>query len=299
MCHDNQAMALDIHLTALDSAPLPSATVMLLRDAPAGLEVLMMRRHGDSTELGGVYVFPGGKLDTLDLGAAAEGLDRPPAQLQAELAEPDTPTDTAVGLYLAALRETVEECGLLPGVPLSDAALFAMRQRLAAGESLAACLQQMALRAPTASLLPWSRWITPRLASVARRRFDTRFFVARALDNQQARHDDHEATEAVWLTPREALGRFWDGGIDLAPPQIMCLVELAQLPDVDQVLATARRRGPPLVQPEPHDQDGVRVICYPGDARHSVRQPVWVGPTRLVQRNGRFEPEGGLAALLP
>ena len=29
------------------------------------------------------------------------------------------------------------------------------------------------------------------------------------------------------------------------------LVELAQLPDVDQVLATARRRGPPLVQPEP------------------------------------------------
>ena len=68
-------MALDIHLTALDGAPLPSATVMLLRDAPAGLEVLMMRRHGDSAELGGVYVFPGGKLDPADLGAPAQHLD--------------------------------------------------------------------------------------------------------------------------------------------------------------------------------------------------------------------------------
>ena len=34
----------------------------------------MMRRHSDSAELGGVYVFPGGKLDPLDLGAVAAHL---------------------------------------------------------------------------------------------------------------------------------------------------------------------------------------------------------------------------------
>jgi hypothetical protein len=137
------------------------------------------------------------------------------------------------------------------------------------------------------------------LASVSRRRFDTRFFVARAEPGQQAQHDDHEATEAVWLAPREALLRFWDGAIDLAPPQIMCLVELARQADVASTLRLARARGPALVLPEPYDDEGARVLCYPGDPRHSVREAVWSGPTRLVHRNGRFEPVGGLAALLP
>ena len=292
-------MALDIHLTALDGAPLPSATVMLLRDAPVGLEVLMMRRHGDSAELGGVHVFPGGKLDPADLGAPAQHLDRDGEQLRAELAEPETPVDTAVGLYLAALRETLEECGVLPGAQVDAAGLAAMRHSLAEGRSLMDALTAQGQRAPTASLVPWSRWITPRLASVTRKRFDTRFFVARAPADQEAQHDDHEATEAVWLTPREALQRYWDGAIDLAPPQIMSLSQLARHTQVDGLLEAARRAGPTLVQPEPHDHEGVRVICYPGDERHSVREPVWDGPTRLLHRNGRFEPEGGLATLLP
>jgi hypothetical protein len=37
---------------------------------------------------------------------------------------------------------------------------------------------------------------------------------------------------------------------------------------------------------------------YPGDPGHSVTRPLWTGPTRLIFKNNRFEPEGGLAALL-
>lgn len=295
-------MAMELHYTALDSAPVPSATVMLLRDAldsSDGLQVLLMRRHGDSAVLGGVYVFPGGKLDPLDLGSVARHLDRDPQQLRTELAEPELPADTAVGLYLAALRETVEECGLLPGVALDPAAMIDLRRQLAAGASLVAILGALGLRAPTSSLVPWSRWITPRLASVTRKRFDTRFFVARAPADQDALHDNHEATEAVWHTPREALLRYWDGQIELAPPQIMSLSQLARFATVDAVLSAARAVAPALIEPEPHDHEGVRVICYPGDERHSQRQPLWDGPTRLVHRNGRFEPLGGLAELLP
>lgn len=292
-------MAMEIHYTALDGAPVPSATVMLLRDAPAGPQVLLMRRHGDSAVLGGVHVFPGGKLDPLDLGSVARHLDRDARQLRAELAEPELPVDTAVGLYLAALRETLEECGLLPGVALDPQTMIALRRQLAAGASLVTILAALGLRAPTASLVPWSRWITPRLASVTRKRFDTRFFVARAPAGQDALHDNHEATEAVWLTPREALLRYWDGQIELAPPQIMSLCQLARHATVDSVLRAAAAGAPALIEPEPHDHEGVRVICYPGDERHSQRQPVWQGPTRLVHRNGRFEPPGGLAELLP
>ena len=51
------------------------------------------------------------------------------------------------------------------------------------------------------------------------------------------------------------------------------------------------------ILPESHDADGRRVICYPGDPRHSVSTRALPGPTRLVWRNQRFEPEGGLEAL--
>ena len=78
----------------------------------------------------------------------------------------------------------------------------------------------------------------------------------------------------------------------------MSLAELARLQNVQQALALARSRPPALIEPEPFDENGCRVICYPGDPRHSRRQPVWAGPTRLTHRNRRFEPEGGLDALL-
>lgn len=255
-------MAIEINNEVVHTPPLPSATVMLLRDAPAGLQVLLMRRHAASGVLGGVHVFPGGKLDPDDLAHPSPDV---PAALLTALAEPALDVATAAALYLAAVRETWEECGL---------------------------------RLDVASLWPWSRWITPRQPSVTNKRFDTRFFVAAAPAGQDARHDDHEATEVVWTTPREGLQRYWAGEIDLAPPQIMSLAELARLQNVQQALALARSRPPGLIEPEPFDENGCRVICYPGDPRHSRRQPVWTGPTRLTHRNRRFEPEGGLDALL-
>ena len=38
----------------------------MLRDAPGGLEVFLIKRHGLSDVLGGAFVFPGGKLDDED-----------------------------------------------------------------------------------------------------------------------------------------------------------------------------------------------------------------------------------------
>ena len=116
--------------------------------------------------------------------------------------------------------------------------------------------------------------------------------------DQQARHDNHEATEALWLRPREGLSRYWDGAIDLAPPQIMTLMELARFARAADALAYAAARAVPVIEPEPFDEDGTRTICYPGDERHSLRTPAWVGPSRLSYRNRRFEPRGGLADLL-
>ena len=178
MCHDNQAMALDIHLTALDSAPLPSATVMLLRDAPAGLEVLMMRRHGNSGVLGGAYVFPGGKVDAADTAPdMLARLDRSPGELHARLGEPDLTPEQAAAFFVAAAREAAEESGLLllqrgdTEIALHSADACT---RLRAGESLAALLAAHGARLDTDALAPWSRWITPRRPPSKRRSTTTK-----------------------------------------------------------------------------------------------------------------------------
>ena len=292
-------MAIPINAETVHTPPVPAATVMVLRDGPTGPQVLMVRRHGNSGVLGGVHVFPGGKLDAADRQVDPAALDRPAAHCLRGLGEPGLDPDTAVGLHAAALRETFEECGLLLGLAVQPGALRSLREHTAGGLGFAAALRRLGLPLAVSSLLPWSRWVTPRVPSVTNKRFDTRFFVAVAPPEQTAQHCAFEATEAVWLTPRGALERFWAGEIDLAPPQIMSLCQLGRHANVAQVLATARSRPPALIEPEPFDdEDGVRVICYPGDPRHSVAQRAWPGPTRLAYRNQRFEADGGLAALL-
>ncbi len=291
-------MALQIRSDVIHTPPLASATVMVVRDGPQGLEVLMVRRHAHSGVLGGAHVFPGGKLDAADTRVDPDALDQPAAACVQALAEPALDPATALGLHVAAVRETFEECGLLLGSQASPAHVLQVRQHLRDGIGFVAALQRAGLSLPVSSLVPWSRWVTPRVASVTSKRFDTRFFVAAAPLGQQAEHCTVETTEAVWLSPRSALERCWAGEIELAPPQIMTLGHFHRLGSVARVMALARSRSPGLVEPQPFDASGCRVICYPGDPRHPVREPIWPGPTRLTFREQRFDADGGLAALL-
>ncbi|WP_024815786.1 NUDIX hydrolase [Acidovorax sp. JHL-3] len=285
----------------LPETPRAAATVVLLRDSTAGPEVLLLRRNAQASNMAGVYVFPGGKLDADDATLDADThLDQPHATLHANLNEPDTHSATAAGLYVAALREALEECGLLLAEPLGGTtAVNATRARamLREGQPFAQVLGALQLRLQTRQLAPWSRWVTPLAPTMGTRRFDTRFFVAQAPADQTALHDNEETTDSVWLAPRAALEQYRDGRIDLAPPQIMSLAHLARHASVASVLDAARRQPPPLILPEPFDHDGVRVLCYPGDAMHPVRERALPGPTRLHYHARRFTPEDGFEAL--
>lgn len=287
---------MELNTEIITTPPRDAATVIMLRDAPAGLEVFLLKRHDNSDVLGGAYVFPGGKVDQADAGTAAH-LDQSPETLHATLGEPGIDASTAASFYVAVLREAFEESGVLFAQDLSGERLAQASARLHDGMAFDAMLAALSLRLDTQGVLPWSRWITPHRPSVTNKRFDTRFFVAAVPPQQTARHDNHEATESVWLSPRAALVQYWDGQIMLAPPQIMSLSHLARHTSVTDVLAEARRRLPPVIQPEPFEQDGTRVVCYPGDERHPVRERALPGPTRLYFRNKRFEPFEGFDAL--
>src|SRR5215831_10528725 len=56
--------AVPAHMPVL--VPKPAATIMLVRDAAHGMEVLMLQRNFDSAFVPGVHVFPGGTLDEED-----------------------------------------------------------------------------------------------------------------------------------------------------------------------------------------------------------------------------------------
>ena len=76
-----------------------AATVILVRDADRGLETLMLRRSS-KVAFGGMWVFPGGKVDPAD----RAGLE---------------PADELEAARRAAVREAVEEAGLgVPGASL-------------------------------------------------------------------------------------------------------------------------------------------------------------------------------------
>lgn len=288
---------MELNRTLIETPPRDAATVVMLRDAPSGLEVFLLKRHGLSDVLGGAYVFPGGKIDAADA-ALIPQLDQPLAALHGALGEPDTAAELAASCYVAALREAFEESGVLYAHGASADQVAQATALLREGHGFAEVLTRLGLRLDTRSVLPWSRWVTPKMASVSSKRFDTRFFVAAVPAVQTARHDDHEATESVWVAPRAALEQYRDQLIELAPPQIMSLAHLARHSNVASVLAEARSKRPALVQPEPYDdENGVRVLCYPGDPRHTVRERALPGPTRLRYSSKRFQPEAGFEAL--
>ena len=283
--------------------PRAAATVLLLRDTAQGLEVLLQRRNSQMQNMAGMYVFPGGKLDAQDSAAPSLALlDRQAPALHADLGEPTLSPAMAAGLHIAALREALEECGLLracgEAAKASSTAAAQARALLRQGLSFDRALAQLGLRLATAQVAPWSRWITPVVPAMATKRFDTRFFVAQAPAGQTAVHDNQEAMDSLWLAPRRALEQYRDGAIDMAPPQVMTLMQLARYTQSSAVLAAARSQLPRTIQPETFVQDGARMICYPGDTRHPVSAPVWAGPTRLRWQEGRFLPEEGFAALL-
>lgn len=82
---------------------IPAATVIVLRDGPGGVETLMLRRDGKLSFAGGMWVFPGGRID--------EGDHESPGS------ERVGPTQNAMSVrelasVRAARRETLEETGL-------------------------------------------------------------------------------------------------------------------------------------------------------------------------------------------
>jgi len=139
----------------------PAATILLVRQGPAGPEVLMGQRGAGAAFMPSKYVFPGGAVDAADADVAlARPLPDPGALLGGEPG-PDT-------LAAAAIRELWEETGLALGIPGAWPGVVPEGWQGFAARGL---------RPSAAGLRFVFRAITPPGRT---RRFDARFFLADA-----------------------------------------------------------------------------------------------------------------------
>ncbi|MGQ0466813.1 MAG: NUDIX hydrolase [Sporichthyaceae bacterium] len=220
-----------------------AATVALLRDTAAGIEVYTLRRQQKMAFAPGMYVFPGGSVDERDAHRSVAWVG-PPAEFWA--AAFAVPEDLARALVCAAVRETFEEAGVLLAGPdahsvvadTSGAEWEADRRALIDQElSFAEFLDKRALCLRADLLTPWAHWITPRAEP---RRFDTRFFVAAMPAGQRTREFGEEADQVEWIRPADAIERWRARDLAMMPPTLITIAELAEFPDAAAALAEVR-----------------------------------------------------------
>jgi 8-oxo-dGTP pyrophosphatase MutT (NUDIX family) len=269
------------------ATPRDAATVILLRDVDGGgFETFMVRRHIKSGFMGGATVFPGGKLDPDDSSdAILEHIAGRTAREAADaLNEPDDER-RALGLYVAAVRETFEEAGVLLADIASGTDLDGARKSLEGGADFSHVIGQLGATLQLDRMHPWARWVTPR---VEPRRFDARFFIAICPSDQEPLRDQRETTDSDWLTPTIALSRAEAGDIQLPPPTLRNLELLAKLESTDAVVEMARAGRPQQVEPVFFDWDGRWALALPGDPEHPITESIVAGGSRFVLEDMRW-----------
>jgi len=261
-------------VTVPELTPRDAATVMLVRDADAGMEVFMLRRNLNSDFVGGAYVFPGGAVDEADRHADLEAVCAGRSDDQASnLLGVDS---GGLAFWVAAIRECFEEAGVLLAtredggvISLADpevAERFTLhRKAVDSGElRLIELCRRERLTLAVDQIHYFSHWITPLGAP---RRYDTRFFVTAAPPEQIPLHDDRETIANLWVRPTEALERHHAGQFDLIFPTIKSLETIDQFESSAELLAAAAAiEHVPTILPRisPDTGHGVRILL-PGD----------------------------------
>ncbi len=245
----------------------PAATVLLLRDTPAGLKVLMTRRSLTASFAPGAFVFPGGGIDEAD--AQYSDCKRVRASQSARQV-----TDAS-----AAIRETFEELGVLlarrPDGSACDATDVA---RLNRHDAFWPQLSQLSLAASVDQVFWLAQWVTDRDLP---RRFDVPFLVAPMPAGQEAVADETEQFEPVWVRPADALARHEAGQFFIIFPTIRTLQRLLPFATVAEVLAACASEQPLWVSCP-------RAGLLKGqDARYMEHEPPY-GELQLVNPDGQI-----------
>lgn len=259
--------AIEIGPDRVTPTPRLAAGVILARDTTAGPQVLLVRRRSDVGFAASAYVFPGGTLDEEDSDPAWAELLVPPAP-EALAAAADEEGPTELTFVVAALRELFEETGVLlvAGREPDPEALAAWRDDLVASRCrFLDIVERAGLKLAADRLVLCARWITPEAFA---RRYDARFFLARAPTGVDVTAERGELVEHLWIAPGVALRRYFDYRFRLLFPTAKTLGWLER---GDRVEDWRRRFLGGAIQPicpRVRRFDGEFKLVMPGEPRY-------------------------------
>ena len=259
-------------MTTVPVTPRPAATLILLRErvdrvAP---EILMVERSAAMAFAAGAAVFPGGGVDAADMAFA---------KVMAEDGAHDLAPDDAAA-RIAAIRETLEETGLAIAIDgEKDAQSIAeARAALHDGMGMAAicAAQQWTLRLDL--LIPWARWEPP---VSAKRRYDTRFYIA---DASHLRHDGvvdaSENSHLFWASAEDIIVRDRADELHIIFPTRRNLDRLALFNSFAEAAEHAHAHPVRSIVTYMNEIDGEPHICIPDGHGY----PVLSEPLSIAKR---------------
>jgi len=230
--------------------PRPAASVVIVRDsahgAPEPIEVWMIRRKKTMKFLGGYYAFPGGRVDAADGAPDAVACVRGLDVAAAAAIFPGHDALPALAFWVTAVRELLEESGVLlacdgagrvvdPREPRVGARADAARQALVGhGADFGALLGEAGWRCDLRPLRYLSHFVTPKTSPI---RFTARFFLCRLPPGQVPRLYTEETWEGFWIHPGDGYRRFLADEMAMAEPAEYGLAYIAQFRSVDELWA--------------------------------------------------------------
>jgi 8-oxo-dGTP pyrophosphatase MutT (NUDIX family) len=180
-----------------------AASLIAVRDAPSGPQILVLERGAGSRFLPGYVAFPGGAIDQLDSQLALRWFG-----------------DRDESARAASIRELVEEAGLA-----------------VTGSGLVESLSDTPIDGspPSTDQLPQiAHWIAPEQVPV---RFDARFFAVASVAGLTPTPDGGETAAAWWVSPTELLDQWEAGKRKLYWPTYFTMVNLAPCTEAAQLMA--------------------------------------------------------------
>ncbi|MBL4682374.1 MAG: hypothetical protein JKY88_16855 [Pseudomonadales bacterium] len=250
----------------ITTQPIPSATILMLRDGSRGLEIFMVVRHHQIDFASGALVFPGGKLN--------EGDDH-----VSQYCEGANTQDTQLSYQVGAIREAFEECGILLARTSGQKALISasrlkelaqFREPLAKGKlEIKDFLESESLMLACDQLQHYAHWVTPEMMP---KRFDTQFYLAEAPADHLAIHDGYESVDSVWIRPEDALAGNKSGKYTIIFPTRLNIEMLAEASSVKEAFEQAKNRKVVTVKPRFEKREDGNYLCLPEDTGYSITE---------------------------
>ena len=167
---------------------------------------------------------------------------------------------------------------VFPGGKLEAAEIECAKSNLSDAFRLAACrecLEETSIVVSPDTLLPISHWTTPKFRN---KRFATQFFIALVPIDSEVIVDGSEIVEFRWLSPTQALHYHGAEQLEMMPPTLVTLSELAKLKTFEQILGYYKTRSPRRYNPRGQffkSSNGKPNGCflYEGDSGYADNNP--------------------------